>query len=91
MVQTEEQDLSPEMSRHIKSLKREIDQGIRRLILDGVQDGSIRQCDPKMTAFALAGAINWIVHWYREDQALSPADVGSAFITLFEQGLMPRG
>src|ERR1700739_4290360 len=53
MVRPEDQDLSPAMSRHIKQLKSEIDQGVRRLIRDGLQDGSIAPCDPKMTAFAL--------------------------------------
>ncbi|HEY1873584.1 MAG TPA: TetR/AcrR family transcriptional regulator [Steroidobacteraceae bacterium] len=90
MVRAEDQDLSPAMSRHIKSLKSEIDQGIRRLIRDGIQDGSIEPCDPKMTAFALAGALNWIAHWYREDQSLTPAQIAGAFITIFEGGLRPR-
>ena len=90
MVRAEDQDLSPAMSRHIKSLKSEIDQGIRRLIRDGIQDGSIESCDPKMTAFALAGALNWIAHWYREDQSLPPAQIAGAFVTIFEGGLRPR-
>src|SRR5262249_51249388 len=81
----------PAMSRHIKSLKSEIDQGIRRLIRDGIQDGSIEPCDPKMTAFALAGALNWIAHWYREDQSLTGAQIAAAFVTIFEGGLRPRG
>src|SRR5580693_4371921 len=90
MVRAEEQDLSPAMSRHIKALKSEIDHGIRRLIREGVQDGSIHPCDPKMTAFALAGALNWIAHWYREDQSLSGAQIAEAFVTVFEAGLRPR-
>jgi AcrR family transcriptional regulator len=90
MVRAEEQDLSPAMSRHIKALKSEIDHGIRRLIREGVQDGSIHPCDPKMTAFALAGALNWIAHWYREDQSLSGAQIADAFVTIFEGGLRPR-
>jgi AcrR family transcriptional regulator len=90
MVRAEEQDLSPAMSRHIKSLKSEIDQGIRRLLREGVQDGSIEPCDPKMTAFALAGALNWIAHWYREDQSLSGAQIATAFVSVFEGGLRPR-
>ena len=90
MVRAEDQDLSPAMSRHIKSLKSEIDQGIRRLIREGIQDGSIEPCDPKMTAFALAGALNWIAHWYREDQSLTPAQIAGAFVTIFEGGLRPR-
>ena len=90
MVRAEDQDLPPAMSRHIKSLKSEIDQGIRRLIREGIQDGSIEPCDPKMTAFALAGALNWIAHWYREDQSLTPAQIAGAFVTIFEGGLRPR-
>jgi AcrR family transcriptional regulator len=91
MVRAEDQDLSPAMSRHIKSLKSEIDQGIRRLIREGMQDGSIQQCDPKMTAFAVAGALNWIAHWYREDQSMTGAQIAAAFVTIFEGGLRPRG
>jgi hypothetical protein len=43
-----------------------------------------------MTAFALAGALNWIAHWYREDQSLTPAQIAGAFVTIFEGGLRPR-
>ncbi|MGH8276443.1 MAG: TetR family transcriptional regulator, partial [Steroidobacteraceae bacterium] len=90
MVRAEDQDLSPAMSRHIKVLKSEIDHGIRRLIREGVQDGSIQPCDPKMTAFALAGALNWIAHWYRDNQSLTGAQIADAFVAIFEGGLRPR-
>ena len=90
MVRVEEQDLSLDMSSHIKAMKSEIDQGIRRLIREGVQDGSIHPCDPKMTAFALAGSLNWIAHWYRENRSMSAAEIADAFITVFDNGLQPR-
>jgi AcrR family transcriptional regulator len=90
MVRAEDQDLPPAMSGHIKALKSEIDQGIRRLIREGIQDGSIHPCDPKMTAFALAGALNWIAHWYRENQSMTGAEIAEAFVTIFENGLRPR-
>jgi AcrR family transcriptional regulator len=90
MVQAENQDLSPAMSRKVKALKSEIDQGLRSLIRAGVGDGSIRPCDEKMTAFALAGALNWIAHWYRSDDQLAAAEIAHRFIELFEQGLQPR-
>ena len=90
MVRAEDQDLSPDMSAHIKAMKSEIDQGIRRLLREGIQDGSIHPCDPKMTAFALAGALNWIAHWYRESQSMNGAQIAEAFIAVFESGLKPR-
>jgi AcrR family transcriptional regulator len=90
MVRAEHQDLSPAMSGQVRALKVEIDQGIRRLLREGVRDGSIAPCDVKMTAFALAGALNWIAHWYREEQAMTPAQIADAFVTVFEEGLRPR-
>lgn len=90
MVQAENQDLSPTMSRKVKALKSEIDQGLRSLIRAGVEDGSIRQCDEKMTAFALAGALNWIAHWYRSDDKLAANEIAQRFVELFELGLRPR-
>lgn len=90
MVQAENQDLSPAMSKKVKELKSEIDQGIRRLIKEGVLDGSIRKCDAKITAFALAGALNWTAYWYRSDEPLTPAEIAARFIDLFDLGMQPR-
>ncbi|MEJ1961373.1 MAG: TetR/AcrR family transcriptional regulator [Gammaproteobacteria bacterium] len=90
MVIAEHQDLSAAMSEHIRALKVEIDQGIRRLLREGVKDGSVQPCDVKMTAFALAGALNWIAHWYRANEGMTAAQVAEAFVTIFEEGLRPR-
>jgi AcrR family transcriptional regulator len=90
MVQAENQDLSTAMSRKVKSLKSEIDQGLRRLIGEGIKDGSLRQCDAKMTAFAIAGAFNWIAHWYRHDDELTATQIAEQFIELFVGGLRSR-
>jgi AcrR family transcriptional regulator len=90
MVRAEDQELSPAMSKRIKALKSEIDRGIRRLIQSGIDDDSIRACDPKMTAFALAGALNWIAHWHREGAPLGPADIAQRFMDVFDLGLRPR-
>lgn len=90
MVQAENQDLSTTMSRKVRALKSEIDQGIRCLVAEGIQDGSIRKCDAKITAFALAGALNWIAYWYDSGESLTPADIAGRFIELFLKGLEPR-
>jgi AcrR family transcriptional regulator len=90
MVRAHEHDLGSELGRQINVLKSEIDLGLRRLLREGVADGSIGPCDPKIAAFAMAGALNWIAHWYREDQPLTAAEVGDAFVTFFANGLLPR-
>lgn len=90
MVRAEDLDLDAALSSRVKQLKSEIDQGLRRLLRAGIEDGSIRSCDPKMTAFALAGALNWIAHWHRGRDALTPAEIAARFIDVFELGLAPR-
>jgi AcrR family transcriptional regulator len=90
MVIAEHQDLSASMSEHIRAHKVEIDQGIRRLLREGVKDGSIQPCDVKMTAFALAGALNWIAHWYRANRGMTAEQIADAFVAIFEEGLRPR-
>ena len=64
-----------------------IDRRMRALIEAGVTDGSIRACDTRMTAFALAGALNWMGHWYREDATLKPLEIADRFIDVFNRGL----
>jgi AcrR family transcriptional regulator len=90
MVRLEEEDLEKSLSTKIKTLKSEVDQGLRKLIRQGVADGSIRASDPKMAAFALAGALNWIAHWHRANDTLSPEEIANRVLEIFELGLAPR-
>ncbi len=91
MVRAEDQDLGPGDAPPDQGRSRsEIDQGIRRLLRAGIEDGSIERLRPEVTAFALAGALNWIAHWYRADQPLSADEIASAFVQFFERGLLPR-
>jgi len=90
MLRAEDQHLGAAMSRRIKLLKAGIDRRMRALIEAGVADGSIRACDTRMTAFALAGALNWMGHWYREDASLKPHEIADRFIDVFNRGLAGR-
>ena len=90
MLRAEDQHLSAGLSRRIKLLKAGIDKRMRALIEAGVADGSIRACDTRMTAFALAGALNWMGHWYREDASLKPHEIADRFIDVFNRGLRGR-
>ena len=90
MLRAEDQHLGAALSRRIKLLKAGIDKRMRALIDAGVADGSIRACDTKRTAFALAGALNWMGHWYREDATLNPTEIADRFIDVFNRGLKGR-
>jgi hypothetical protein len=43
-----------------------------------------------MSAFAIAGALNWIAHWFRDNRGMSATEVADAFVGLFNRGLLPR-
>jgi len=91
MVRVEDHDLSPPVAKRLRAMKSDIDQGLRRFVREGIEDGSLRECDPKMAAFALAGALNGIGHWYRAGEPLSPDEIAERFVELFEKGLATVG
>lgn len=87
---TGDHELSEESRRQFRALKREIDQAMRGLIEEGVADGSIYAPDVRMTAFALAGALNWIARWYEPSGPLDATEVATRIVETLVSGLAPR-
>jgi AcrR family transcriptional regulator len=90
MALVRDNELGPGYRARIKRLKSEIDRRIRDLVAAGMADGSIARGDPKLTAFALAGALNWAAHWYRPAGELSPSRIAQLLTNLFVRGMAPR-
>jgi AcrR family transcriptional regulator len=67
-----------------------VDRTIRRLLELGMTDGSIAPCDPKLTTFVIAGAINSITRWYNQDGELSAAAIAERVVNQLAVGLAPR-
>jgi AcrR family transcriptional regulator len=86
----DDSELSPVARREVRTLKRRIDASIRDYIEEGIEDGSIKDCNPKLAAFAAAGAINWIGTWYRPDGGLSHDAIARGFAELLTYGLAKR-
>ncbi|ETI64700.1 TetR family transcriptional regulator [Sphingobium sp. C100] len=91
MVRTGDELLSPEGAAQIRARKRDIDDALRTLIADGVADGSIAPVDVKMTAFALAGALNWPARWHDPAGPMAPDAIAAALVDVLIGGLAPRG
>jgi AcrR family transcriptional regulator len=89
IVRTAEEALSPESRKRFRALKREIDMAMRDLIAEGVADGSVRSDDVRLTAFTLAGALNWSARWYREDGAMTREDIAHRMVDILCAGLTP--
>ncbi len=63
------------------------DRGLRGLIEEAIHAGLFRPVDPKLTAFAIVGAINWIGRWYRPGGGATPEALGAHFADLFLSAL----
>ena len=64
VMRLDEGDLSGAARAEVRAYKRKIDRRLRSFIQEGIEDGSITPCDPKIAAFSIAGAVNWICMWY---------------------------
>jgi len=91
VMRLDEGDLSSPARAEVRAYKRKIDRRLRSFIQEGITDGSIAPCDPKIAAFAIAGALNWICMWYEPDGALCPEEIASQFARTLTQGLGPQG
>ena len=89
IVRTAEEALSPESRKRFRALKREIDMAMRDLIAEGVADGSVHATDVRLTAFTLAGALNWTARWYREDGVMDRAEIAARMVSILCAGLIP--
>jgi len=83
-------DLSSEAFNEVRAYKRKIDRRLRSFIQEGIADGSISACDPKLAAFSIAGALNWICIWYEPNGPLSAEEIATQFARTLTQGLAAR-
>lgn len=88
VIRIGEDPLPVPLKRELRRLKAGIDAQFRRLITDGIAEGSLAPCDPKMAAFMLAGALSWIGRWYRSDGALTPDQIADQAIALLLNGVI---
>jgi AcrR family transcriptional regulator len=90
VIRTGDELLSAESRKRFRSLKADIDRALRQLIEEAVADGSIAAVDVRLTAFTLAGALNWSARWYRSDGPSSPSELAAAMVEILCAGLAPR-
>ena len=88
VMRLDEGDLSGEARSEVRAYKRKIDRRLRSFIQEGIEDGSIALCDPKIAAFSIAGALNWICMWYEPEGTLSAEEIASQFARTLTQGLV---
>jgi AcrR family transcriptional regulator len=91
VMRLDEGDLSSEARAEVRIYKKKIDRRLRSFLEEGMEDGSIVACDPKIAAFSIAGALNWICQWYEPNGFLSPEEIAAQFARTLTRGLAAKG
>ena len=80
-------DLPKLLFKKIVHKRDNYERGLRDLIADGHRDGLVRSGEPKLQAFALLGALNWVARWYRPGEG-DPDQIVYSFREQLLRGLL---
>ena len=81
--------LEPEHRDEVLELSRQHSAAFEALLEEGIEDGSIRPCDVRMTGNAIMGSINWIPKWFHGDPDVA-AKIVDEFPAILSAGLEAR-
>ncbi len=75
----------------IREQRRAYESAVQSVIRDGIRDGVFRDVDPKVASFAVLGAVNWTVKWFRPEGQKTALMIGRECAELLVRGLMANG
>jgi len=82
--------LSPPLLERVIARRDQFDQGMRRIIQEGMDQGVFSCGDPKMIEFAIMGAVNWIPKWFDPAGPATSEQIGTAFADYLVGGLLRK-
>ena len=85
-IMSEIPSLKPVHRNDVLNVSRQHSTGFEEILAAGIQDGSIAECDVRMTGNTIMGAINWIPKWFHSD-ALLAKKVVAEFPKILTSGL----
>ena len=68
----EEQALEPEDHAKLVRQRDHFERALRALVREGIEDGSVAPCDPKLAIFVILGAMNWVPKWFKPSGVWKP-------------------
>ena len=79
--------LEPENRAVIARRRDEFQVKLSKFFAEGMEDGSIRETDPRMALFLFMGAVNWLTQWFRPEGDLSGATIARQFADLLDAAI----
>ena len=83
----EEQALEPDDRVKLVRQRDKFERALRALVKEGIEDGSVVPCDPKLAIFVILGAMNWVPKWFKPSGAWKPEQLTLALGQIFERAL----
>ncbi len=83
-------DLEALSPAHLKAVivrRDQFDRGVRSVLHEGMTTGTFGSGDPKLLAFALFGAVNWIPRWFDPEGPATSQEIADRFADYLIAGL----
>ena len=90
LIRVGEEPLPLANRQELGQLKLALDREFRSIVQSGLDDASFEPCDPKIAAFTLAGALNWMGRWFDASGPLSKEEVALRTTDVLLNGLLRR-
>jgi len=87
LLLTEEHALTPRERNKLIEQRDAFEGELRSLVREGIRDGSIVPCDPKLTIFLMLGAINWVPKWFSPKGSWSNTQVATGISEMLDRML----
>lgn len=87
VVLLEEHAMKPVHMRAIIKRRDLFEEGLRQFVVEGIVDGSIVPCNPKLTIFMIMGAMNWSRKWYRSNGAWTGPQIAIGLTQMLERSI----
>jgi TetR/AcrR family transcriptional regulator len=85
VVLMEEQALEPEDHAKLVRQRDRFERALRAFVREGIEDGSVAPCDPKLAIFVILGAMNWVPKWFKPSGTWKSDQLNAALAQMFER------
>ncbi|MFY9819813.1 MAG: TetR/AcrR family transcriptional regulator [Thermoanaerobaculia bacterium] len=87
LAHLEVEALTEPWRRRVQDRRDAYERAFREIIEEGMATGIFRQTDPKVSAMAILGAVNWTVKWFRPDGGKTARQIGKECAELLVRGM----
>jgi TetR/AcrR family transcriptional regulator len=85
VVLMEDKALEPEDQAKLVRQRDRFERALRAFVREGIVDGSVVPCDPKLAIFVILGAMNWVPKWFKPSGVWKPDQLNAALTQMFER------